>query len=119
MGIIAQNRVSVAVSSLPSVDWATASGGGRTHNSTKVRPAAGKKKVVLAGESEVENVTTTAFVDPEAHAEVLAALHAGQTFTGTTVSRVALDPDGVPTGTRLEWLDCSVAKFELNDADAN
>jgi len=119
MSLATQNRVRVSVSSLLSVDWATCSGGARTHTTSKVRPAAGKKKVVLTGESEVENVTTTAFVDPEAHAEVLAALHAGETYEGTTVSKVFIDAAEVPVGAKLEYLNCSVAKFELNDADAN
>jgi hypothetical protein len=119
MALSTQNRVRVSVSSLLSIDWATASGGARTHNTTKVRPAAGKKKVVLSGESEVENVTTTAYVDPAAHAETLAALHAGETYEGTTVTKTFIDSAEVPIGTKLEYFNCSVAKFELNDADAN
>jgi hypothetical protein len=119
MALSTQNRVRVSVSTLLAINWATASGGARTHTTTKVRPAAGMKKVVLIGESEVENVTTTAYVDPVAHADVLARLHAGETYDGTTVTKVFIDAAEVPIGAPLEYFNCSVAKFELNDADAN
>lgn len=120
MSLATQNRLSVSVSTLTSIDWATCSGGARTHNTTKVRPAAGKKKVVLSGDSEVENVTTTAYIDPEAHADVLLALHAGEkTYDGATISKRFIDAAEIPVGATLEYLNCSVAKVELNDADAN
>ncbi|MEZ5119661.1 MAG: hypothetical protein R2686_07135 [Candidatus Nanopelagicales bacterium] len=119
MALSAQNRERVLVSTMLSIDWVTASGGARNHSTTKVRPAAGKKKVVLSGETEVDNVTTTAYIDPEAHAAVLAALHAGELYAGTTVTRQFIDAAEVPIGTPLSYQGCSVAKFELSDADAN
>lgn len=119
MALSTQNRVRVSVSSLPGIDWDIVDGGSRVHTSTKVRPAAGKKKVVLTGDSEVENVTTEAFVDPVAHAEVLAALNAGETYPGTTITRQFIDAAEVPVGLPLTSQGCAVAKFDPPKADAN
>lgn len=121
MSLSTQNRVRVTVQHplMPVIDWDKATGGDRTNNTTKVRPAAGKAKVVLAGESEVDNVTTEAYIDPVAHATLLARLASGETFTGATVSRQFIDAAEVPVGAKIEHLNCSVAKFTPPDADAN
>lgn len=121
MALSTQNRVSVTVShpSMPQIDWDKIAGGDRTNNTTKVRPAAGMPKVVLSGESEVDNVTTEAFIDPLAHANLLASLQAGETFEGAVITRQFIDANGVPVGAALSHLNCSVAKFTPPDADAN
>lgn len=121
MALSTQNRVRITVShaDLPPIDWDRISGGDRTHNSTKVRPAAGKKKVVLVGDSEVDPIVVEAFIDPVAHATVLQALHAGQKFEGTTITRQFIDSAEVPVGTAMTYFGCAVSKFTPPDADAN
>ena len=119
MALSTQNRERVTVSSLPQIEWAKASGGARSHTTTKVRTRAGGKKKPLSGDSEVDNVITEAYIDPVAHDAVLAALHAGEKYEGTTVTRQFIDAAEVPIGSPRSYFDCSVAKFELSDADAN
>lgn len=114
-----QNRERVTVSSLPQIEWDKMSGGDRNHSVTKVRTTAGGKKKPLTGDSTVDNVTTEAFIDPVAHAGVLLALHTGQTYAGTTLSRQFIDAAEVPIGNALAFYDCAVTKFTLTDADAN
>ncbi len=114
-----QNRERVTVSSLPQIEWDKASGGARNHTTTKVRTRAGGKKKPLSGDSEVDNVTTEAFIDPVAHDAVLAALHAGETYPGTTITRQFIDAAEVPIGSPRSWFNCSVAKVDPSDADAN
>jgi len=121
MALSTQNRERVTVShtSLPAIEWSKASGGARNHTTTKVRTTAGGKKKPLSGDSGVENVTTEAFIDPVAHDALIAALHAGETYQGATVTRQFIDAAEVPIGSPRSYFDCSVAKFELSDADAN
>jgi len=121
MALSTQNRVRVTVSHprLTQIEWDKISGGDRTNNTTKVRATAGGPKIVLSGDSEVDNVTTEAFIDPVAHADVLAKLHAGDTFDGATITRQFVDAAQVPVGPALTYQDCSVAKFTPPDADAN
>ena len=119
MALSTQNRERVTVSSMTEIQWAKASGGDRSHNSTKVRATAGGPKQVLSGDSEVDNVTTEAFIDPVAYDAVLQKLHAGETYPGTTVTRQFIDAAEVPVGSARSYHNCSVAKFSLSDADAN
>jgi hypothetical protein len=119
-----QNKVAVRVvnpvNPLIDIDWDKADGGARSHNVTKVRARAGGPKLVLTGDSEVENITTEAFIDPVAHAQLLQQLHAGETFSGSTITRQFLDANGVPIpGTKLEHKGCAVVKSESIPADAN
>lgn len=119
MALSTQARERVTVSTLPQIQWSKASGGDRSHNTTKVRATAGGPKVVLSGDSEVDNVTTVAYIDPVAYDEVLQQLHSGATFPGTTVTRQFIDAAEVPVGRPRNYFGCSVAKFSLSDADAN
>lgn len=121
MPIATQNRLKVTVSHkrLPPIDWDKASGGDRTHSSTKVRATAAGPKIVLTGDSEVENVTTEAFIDPVAYAGVLAALHAGEKYAGASITRQFVDAADIPVGPPITHMDCSVVKFTPPEADAN
>ena len=121
MALSTQNRERVTVShqSLPQIEWHRASGGARSHTTTKVRTTAGGRKKPLSGDSEVDNITTEAYIDTVAHDALIAALHAGEKYEGATVTRQFIDAAEVPIGTPRSYFDCSVAKFELSDADAN
>ena len=123
MALSTQNKVAVRVvnpdSPLIDIDWDKVDGGARTHNTTKVRARAGGPKQVLVGESEVDNVTTEAYIDPVAHAQLLAELHAGNTFAGSTISRQFIDANGVLIGAKLEHKNCAVVKADHIPGDAN
>src|SRR5574343_62114 len=95
-----KNKVTVVGSSplLGAVEWSKASGGDLTHTITKLRRTAGAAKEVLAADSEFDNVTTEAYVDPAAHSDLLVALKAGEP---------------------VEYFGCSVAKSTLPAADSN
>ncbi len=83
-----KNKVSVIGASSPmlgAVDWDKFTGGDLNHSITKLRRTAGAAKEVLSADSEVDNITTEAFIDPAAHADLLVALKNGERFEGTTI----------------------------------
>ncbi len=116
-----KNKVSVVGASplLGAVDWDKFSGGDLNHSITKLRRTAGAKKEVLSADSEVDNITVEAFIDPAAHADLLLALKNGERFDGATIKVQAIDNAGVPIGKALEYYGCSVARFTPPEADAN
>lgn len=116
-----KNKVTVVGSSplLGAVEWSKASGGDLTHTITKLRRTAGAAKEVLAADSEFDNITTEAYVDPAAHSDLLVALKAGERFEGSTIRVQAIDNAGVPVGKPVEYFGCSVAKSTLPAADSN
>ena len=116
-----KNLVSVVGSSplLGAVAWDKFSGGDLTHSITKLRRSADANKEVLAADSEVDNITVEAFVDPAAHADLLVALKGGERFEGSTIKVQAINNDNVPIGKPIEYYGCSVAKFTPPPADAN
>jgi hypothetical protein len=116
-----KNKVSVTNAGplMGAVDWDKFTGGDLTHSVTKLRRTAGAKKEVLAADSEVDNITTEAFIDPEAHAQLLVDLKSGERYDGATIKVQAIDNAGVPIGKPLEYFKCSVAKFTPPAADAN
>ena len=123
MSLSTQNKVAVRVTHpsrvLIDIDWDKIDGGARTHSVTKVRATAGAPKQVLVGESEFENITTEAFIDPVAHDQLLQTLHSGETFAGATISRQFIDANGVPIGRAINHKGCAVAKFDIFPGDAN
>lgn len=116
-----KNKVTVVGSSplLGSVSWDKFSGGDLTHSITKLRRTAGAAKEVLAADSEFDNVTLEAFVDPVAHAQLLVALKNGERFENSTIAVQAIDNAGVTIGQPIEYFGCSVARFSPPEADAN
>ncbi len=117
-----KNKVSVIGASSPllgAVDWDKFTGGDLNHSITKLRRTAGAAKEVLSADSEVDNITTEAFIDPAAHADLLVALKNGERFEGTTIRVQAIDNAGIPIGKPLEYTGCSVARFTPPEADAN
>lgn len=117
---VAGYEVTVSHASIPaSIEWSKADGGDLTHSSQKFRATARGKKQVLAGDSERDNITTTCYCDPVAHAAFLADLDAGTIFEGTTISVVYLDKSGVPKGSPRQFTGCSIAKAPGVSADAN
>ena len=74
---------------------------------------------MLTGDSETDNITVEAFIDPAAHSDFLAALKAGAKFEDTTISLVYIDNAGIQVGKALTWSGCSVAKFTPPPADSN
>ena len=116
-----KNKVSVVNGGalLGSVEWDKFSGGDLTHSITKLRRTAGAAKEVLAADSEFDNITLEAFIDPVAHADLMVALKNGNRFEGVTIRVQAIDNAGIPIGKELEFFDCSVAKFTPPAADAN
>ncbi len=116
-----KNKVTVVGGSplLGAVEWATMSGGDLTHSITKLRRTAGAAKEVMSADSEFDNITTEAYVDPAAHADLLVALKAGERFEGSTIRVQAIDNAGIPIGKPVEYFGCSVAKSTLPAADAN
>jgi len=124
MTILTQHKLKVKVVGppgkiIPIIDWDKFSGGDLTHSVTKVRATAGGPKHVLTGDSEVDNITVEAFIDPAAHGSFLAALKNGEKFEGTTISVYAIDNAGVQVGGALEYKGCSLAKYTPPQADAN
>ena len=123
MTLLTQHKVKVTVTGssplLASVEWDKFSGGDLTHSITKLRRTAGANKEVLAADSEVDNITLEAFIDPAAHADLLVALKGGERFEGSTIKLQPIDNAAVPIGSALEYYGCSVAKFTPPPADAN
>ncbi len=123
MPLLTQHKIRVSVTNagplMGAVEWDKFSGGDLTHSITKLRRTAGAKKEVLSADSEYDNITTEAFVDPEAHADLLVALKQGERFEGATIKVQAIDNAGVPIGKPLEYFECSVASSKLMEADAN
>ena len=123
MPLLTQHKVHVKVtnptSPIPVIDWDKFTGGDLTHSTTKVRAKAGGAKQILTGDSEYDNITVEAFIDPVAHSDFLIALKGGAKYEGTTISLTYLDNAGVPVGKQLTFTGCSVAKFSPPQADAN
>lgn len=125
MPLLTQHKIQVKVTNttpgnvIPVIDWDKFTGGDLTHSTTKVRPSAGAAKQVLSGDTEVDNITVEAFIDPAAHSDFLAALKAGKKYEGTTISLIYIDNAGIQVGKALTWSGCSVAKFTPPPADAN
>lgn len=123
MGLLTQHKNKVTVVGagplLGAVEWDKFSGGDLNHSITKLRRTAGAKKEVLAADTEVDNITLEAFIDPVAHADLLVELKNGNRFDGATIKVQAIDNAGVPIGKPLEYFGCSVAKFTPPAADAN
>lgn len=118
MAFLVQNELKVSVSTIPG-DWDTGSGWGGSHATTRLRPSAGAQKVVVSGEYNRENVTTTRFVDPVRDADLLERLANGDRFPDTTVQAQPIDAAGVPIGSPIMFGGCSIEKYELSDADSN
>ena len=123
MPLLTQHKIQVKVSNpttpIPVLEWDKFSGGDLTHSTTKVRPSAGAKKQVLTGDSEYDNITVEAFIDPAAHSDFLLALKGGSKFEGTSITLVYIDNAGIPVGKAMTWTGCSVAKFSPPQADSN
>lgn len=123
MTLLTQHKVKATVTGtsalLGAVEWDKFSGGDLTHSITKLRRTAGAAKEVLAADSEVDNITLEAFIDPVAHADLLVALKGGERFEGSTIKLQAIDNAAVPIGKALEYFGCSVAKFTPPPSDAN
>ena len=124
MSLLTQHKLVVTVvnttTPIPVLEWDKFSGGDVTHSITKVRRTAGAKKEVLTGDSEVDNITTEAFVDPAAHSQFLRDLKDLKKFEGTQITVYAIDNAGARVGgSELTWTNCSVAKSTPIQADAN
>ncbi len=123
MGLLTQHKNKVTVVGagplLGAVEWDKFSGGDLNHSITKLRRTAGAKKEVLAADTEVDNITMEAFIDPVAHADLLVELKNGNRYDGATIKVQAIDNAGVPIGKPLEYFGCSVARFTPPEADAN
>lgn len=124
MSLLTQHKVKVKVvpttgKIISVTDWDKFSGGDLTHSITKVRRTAGAKKEVLTGDSEVDNITVEAFIDPAAHSAFLNALKGGEKFEGTSITVYFIDNAGVQVGSEMTYTGCSVAKFSPPQADAN
>lgn len=123
MPLLTQHKAKVLVTNdttpISVADWDKFSGGDLTHSVTKVRTTAGGPKVVMTGDSEVENIVTEAFIDPSAHSGFLTALKDGDKFEGTSITLKFIDNAGVQVGNTLVWTNCSVAKFTPPPADSN
>ena len=124
MGLLPQhkNRVTATCPNDPSlgaVQWATSTGGDITYSITKLRRTAGATKEVLSADSEIDNVTLEAYVDPAAHATFIKKLKDGSKFEGTTISVQAIDNAAVPVGQPVEFKGCQVARVGWPESDAN
>ena len=117
---VAGYEVTVSHASIPaSIEWSKAEGGDLTHASQKFRATARGRKQNVPADSERDNITTTCYCDPVAHASFLADLDAGEIFDGTTIAVTYLDKSGVPKGSPRQFTGCSVAKAPGVSADAN
>lgn len=116
-----KNKVTVVGGSalLGSVEWSKSSGGDLTHSITKLRRTAGADKEVLAADSEFDNITLEAYVDPAAHSDLLVALKSGERFVDSTIKLQAIDNAGIPVGKPTEFFGCSVARVSWPESDAN
>jgi hypothetical protein len=123
MSLLTQHKVKVKVvntaSPIPVIDWDKFSGGDLTHSITKVRRSAGAAKEVLTGDSEVDNITIEAFIDPAAHSAFIKQLKDNAKFENTSITVYYIDNAGVQVGQELTWTGCSVAKYTPPPADAN
>lgn len=123
MTLLTQHKVKVTVTGssplLASVEWDKFDGGDLTHSVSKLRRTSGAAKEAYAADSEVDNITLEAFVDPVVHADLLVALRNGEKFEGSTIKQQPIDNSGIPIGKPLEWYGCLVAKFTPPRADAN
>ena len=124
MPLLTQHKIQVKVTGpadapIPVLDWDKSSGGDITHSVNKVRRSAGKAKEILTGDSETDNITVEAFIDPAAHSGFLKALKDGNKYAGTAISLIYVDNAGVQVGESLTYTGCSVAKFTPPQADAN
>lgn len=117
-----KNRVTITCptdATLSAVQWATSSGGDISYSISKLRRTAGAVKEVLSADSEIDNVTTEAFVDPAAHATLIKKLKEGTRFEGSTIAVQAIDNAAVPIGQPVEFKGCSVARVGWPESDAN
>ena len=123
MALLPQHKLKVTVTGdsalLGSVEWSKADGGDLTHSITKLRRTAGGDKEVLAADSEFDNITLEAFIDPVAHADFLIALKNKERFENSTITFQAIDNAGVVIGKPIEYFGCSVARVGGLTADAN
>ena len=123
MALLTQHKNKVTVTGpsalLGSVEWAKASGGDLTHSITKLRRTAGANKEVLAADSEFDNITLEAYVDPVAHADFISELKKLNRFEGSTISLQAIDNAGITIGKPVEFFGCSVARVQWPESDAN
>ena len=123
MALLTQHKIQVKVTHpskvIPVLGWDKFTGGDLTHSTTKVRPSAGAAKQVLTGDSEYDNITVEAFIDPAAHSDFLLALKGGEKYEGASISLIYLDNAGVQVGKTMTWTGCSVAKFSPPQADSN
>lgn len=118
MGLQTQNKIKVAVSSMPG-DWAKATNIGGQLNSQSVRATANGPKVVLSGDYEPEDVSVVRFVDAVRDAQLLDRLAAGESFAGTTVTLAFIDAAGIVIGSPQTFTGCSMKSWSQTDADAN
>lgn len=117
-----QNKIKVTVSHprIPKVlDWDTGSEIKINHATSRMRPAADKAKVVLSGETTVDNITTEAMVDPVRDADFQARVIAGDTFEDATVTYQDIDNAGLPIGKPRRFSGCRAEAVTLSAADAN
>lgn len=120
MAIITEDRVLVTISNaLCAGDWFKVDGAGGKFNTSKLRPAAGKPKVVVKGEFEAENITTTRYYDAARDSALLAALNSGNALEGTTITVMALDSAGIQVGSAQTYSGCAVESFKAPSGDAS
>lgn len=114
----ARQKVEVIHRDISAFDWHKASARKITHSVSKMRTTGLGKKVPLSGETDIDNITTEAMLVLPEMAGFLAALKAGNKFSGATIVVKQFDVDGVEEG-KDEWFDCMVVSAEWPEADAN
>lgn len=120
MAIQTQDRVKVTVSHPACAgDWYGYDGYGGTFNTTKLRETAAGPKVVVKGESELNDVTTKRYFDASRDGNLLELLQGGDALEGTTVTIIALDAAGVTIGNPITLAGCAVVSWDGPTGDAN
>lgn len=117
-----QNKVKVTVSHprVPkSIDWDVASEPKVNHATSRMRPAADKAKVVLSGETTLDNITTECMVDPVRDADFMQRIIAGDVFEDATITYQDIDNSSIPIGKPRRFSKCRAEAVTLPGADAN
>lgn len=119
MTIITQDRLKVAVDSIPG-PWRTGSGFGGERDVTKLRAEAGGPKIALPGPQELQDVTTERVFDAERDSQIVNRLQNGHVYAGTKVTITPLDEayNAIP-GASIVIPGCRVKSWELPEADAD
>lgn len=120
MPLITEDRILVTISNPACAgDWYKVDGAGGKFNTSKVRPAAGRPKVVVKGEFEAENITTTRYYDAVRDSQLIALLNSGNALEGTTITVMALDSAGITAGAPQVYSGCAVESFKLPAGDSS